>query len=60
MIQLYFWAATVVTFVALIKLPTKLSAVDNIGGTLVASICFGWLIWPFAIWAERKSRKGAR
>jgi len=36
-----------------LKIPSKMSTVDNVGGSFVASFLLGWLVWPFVIWAYR-------
>lgn len=60
MLALYIAASAIVTFIALMKVPSKMGPIDNTGGSIVVSICFGWAIWPMAIWAARKAVRNER
>jgi ABC-type transport system involved in cytochrome c biogenesis permease subunit len=53
----YMLITALVSFIAMMKIPTKMGAVENIGGSILAAICFGWIIWPFTILAARKAKR---
>lgn len=55
--QYYLIASAIVSFVLLKQMPGK--GVDNFGGSVLAAILFGWLIWPFAAVAVYNARKTA-
>jgi hypothetical protein len=45
----YIWLSSLVTFGCLLCAPSKMKATDNVGGSLVAALLLGWLIWPGAL-----------
>ena len=59
----YIWLSSLVTFGCLLCAPSKMKATDNVGGSLVAALLLGWLIWPGALAAAlrggRRSGKGS-
>ncbi len=47
--MIYLLASTLICFIFLLLSPTKLEPDRNLTGSLIASIAFGWLIWPVVI-----------
>ena len=51
----YYWlASAIVSAIALMRVPSSASRFDNAGGSIVAGLAFGWLVWPFCIAAAIK------
>jgi hypothetical protein len=47
--MIYLLASTLICLIFLLLSPTKLEPDRNLTGSVVASIAFGWLIWPVVI-----------
>jgi len=60
MITVYLIVTTVVTLVAILKIPSKMNTVNNVGGSILLAVCAGWIIWPLALWAWVKSSRKTR
>jgi hypothetical protein len=50
-LQVYFWLSSLVSIAALLSMRRKMSYADHVGGSIIAGIAFGWLTWPFILWA---------
>ncbi len=55
-LNLYCWIAVATSFWMLLRIPTKMNAVDNFFGTGICAI-FGVFLWPFYLVAFIKSKK---
>lgn len=57
---LYFWLSFLFSFYVCLRIPSNLSTLDNVIGSLIVSV-FGFAMWPFmivALWRiERCARK---
>lgn len=52
----YYWlASSLVAFMALLRVPSRTDHFDNVGGSAVAALVIGWLVWPAIIFAALKS-----
>lgn len=41
----YYWIATVVSFLVLLRHPTRMDGMDNWIGSLIVAVLFGWALW---------------
>lgn len=50
----YLTISAVVSFIALMKVPSRLSALDNVASSFVLSIVLGYALWPLFVMAAFK------
>ena len=55
MLAMYLIFSSALTLHALLRIPSKMKLVDNVGGSIVLAVAMGWLIWPLALYAARKA-----
>ncbi len=56
MFDYYFWATFALSLVCLLTVKSRLSIVNNIGGSVLLSF-FGFVLWPFFVAAAAKFTK---
>lgn len=52
---IYYWLTFALSFWILLRLPTKLGPIDNVGGSFVCAL-FGFALWPLYLTAWWRTR----
>jgi hypothetical protein len=56
-IQIYFIGATVISFLALRRIPGRLSPSEDAIGSGILAVATGWLLWPVYIYTAHHVAK---
>ena len=48
-LSIYFWCASIISFAALIAVPTRMKPLHNFMGSLMVGVSLGWLMWPIFV-----------
>jgi hypothetical protein len=56
-VRIYALIAALVTFWLLLSIPTKMKPHENVIGSFILAVAFGWLLWPMALIALIRSKR---